>query len=138
MKYPVKIEKEIASDHYRLTVPDLPGCKEKAKSIDEGLTKIKQAITSHLTILAEYGETIPNGKPVDKYAASPAPAGQSNNLIWAIVEIDITPYLGKSHKINVTLPELLIKKIDHQVAQSPAYKTRSGFIATACLSELQK
>ncbi|WDE07975.1 type II toxin-antitoxin system HicB family antitoxin [Thalassomonas viridans] len=135
MKYPVKLEKELTADHYLVTVPDLPGCQEKAKTIDEGLTRIDQAIVSHLSILAEYGEAIPNGKPIDHYVNQLIP---TNGIVWAIIEIDISPYLGKSHKINVTLPELLIKKIDHQVAQSPAYKTRSGFIATACLSELQK
>ena len=57
---------------------------------------------------------------------------------WAIVDIDITAYLGKSHKINVTLPELLITQIDERVSKSSAYKTRSGFIASACLVELGK
>ncbi|WDE14245.1 type II toxin-antitoxin system HicB family antitoxin [Thalassomonas haliotis] len=138
MKYPVKLEKEITADHYQITVPDLPGCQAKAKTIDEGLTKIEQAIASHMSILAEYGEAIPTPHPVDYYVNQTGQSGQNSSTIWAITKIDISPYLGKSHKINVTLPELLIKKIDHQVAQSPAYKTRSGFIASACLSELQK
>ena len=138
MKYPVKLEKELTADHYQITVPDLPGCQAKARTIDEGLTKIDQAVASHMSILAEYGEAIPNARSVDYYVNQAGQFAQSNHAIWAIIEIDISPYLGKSHKINVTLPELLIKKIDHQVAQSPAYKTRSGFIATACLSELQK
>ncbi len=49
-------------------------------------------------------------------------------LFGAIVDIDITAYLGKSHKINVTLPELLIKQIDERVSKSSAYKTRSGLL----------
>jgi len=57
---------------------------------------------------------------------------------WAIIDIDITAYLGKSHKINVTLPELLIKQVDERVSKSAAYKTRSGFIASACLIQLAK
>ncbi|WDE01577.1 type II toxin-antitoxin system HicB family antitoxin [Thalassomonas actiniarum] len=138
MKYPVKLEKELTADHYQITVPDLPGCLAKARTIDEGLTKIDQAIASHMSILAEYGEAIPTPRSIDYYVNQAGQLAQSNGAVWAIIEIDISPYLGKSHKINVTLPELLIKKIDHQVAQSPAYKTRSGFIATACLSELQK
>ena len=132
MKYPVMLEKTSSDNLYQITVPDLPGCQEKASSIDSAINKISQVIASHLTILAEYGEAIPNGKPVDYYV------GDHDNVIWAIVDIDISPYLGKSHKINVTLPELLIKKIDDRVAQSAAYKTRSGFIASACLGELQK
>jgi hypothetical protein len=63
---------------------------------------------------------------------------QHENVIWAILDIDIIPYLGKSQKINVTLPELLIKKIDARVNKSADHKTRSGFIASVCLNELSK
>jgi len=55
-----------------------------------------------------------------------------------VIDIDILPYMGKSHKINVTLPELLIKQIDDRVSKSEKYKTRSGFIAIACSILLQK
>ena len=132
MKYPVALAQKTSEPFYLITVPDLPGCQEKANSIDEALTRINLAIASHLSILAEYGEQIPNASSIEHHKIN------FLDVIWAIVEIDISPYLGKSHKINVTLPELLIKRIDDSVSQSPAYKTRSGFIASACLNELQK
>lgn len=46
-----------------------------------------------------------------------------------MVDIDLTPHLAKSHKINVTLPDLLIKQIDDFVASHPGDKTRSGFLS---------
>jgi len=125
---------------YQVLVPDLPGCSVKVDSIDLGLEKITKSIKSHLAILAEYGEPIPTGLNIEKHRltyASDNPHTYSN-AFWAIVDIDITAYLGKSHKINVTLPELLIKQIDDRVSKSSAYKTRSGFIANACLAELEK
>ena len=124
--------KDIGANEYQITVPDLPGCQEKSSNLDAGLEKIKQTIASHLSILAEYGEQIPHATCIEYH--------QQNYTggIWAIVDIDISPYLGKSHKINVTLPELLIKQIDDRVSNSPDYKTRSGFIALACISELVK
>ena len=82
----------------------------------------------------EYGEQIPPAKSIEEHlrlANQPA-------AIWAVLEFDIIPYMGKSHKINVTLPELLIKKIDDRVAKSTQYSTRSGFIASACIAELAK
>jgi predicted RNase H-like HicB family nuclease len=128
MKYPVLISKENTMTNYTLTVVDLPGCNVESESVDEGLNKLRKVIDDHLEILAEYGEAIPNAKSIDHHMQ------QNENVIWAIIEIDIVPYLGKSQKINVTLPELLIKKIDDRVSKSPDHKTRSGFIASVCLT----
>ena len=130
MLYPLNIIPKQINNIFEITVPDLPGCKFKTENIDLGVIEIKKIICDHLSMLAEYGETIPKAKGI-MYWQNKNPIG-----IWALVEIDITPYLGKSHKINVTLPELLIKQIDDKVSKSEEYKTRSGFIAKACLSEL--
>jgi predicted RNase H-like HicB family nuclease len=134
VKYPVAIKQQIGENKVTITVPDLPGCQEVAESIDVALVRINEAIASHLTILAEYGESIPSGQSIDTHIQQ----SHDRSIIWAIIDLDITPYLGRSHKINVTLPELLIKQIDEQVSKRPSYKTRSGFIAKACLSELAK
>lgn len=130
MKYPIYFKKEQAG--YLVEVPDMQGCELTCNSIDEGFDKIKIAIENHLKILAEYGEKIPEATSVSDYQS------HYPEVIWALIEIDITPYLGKSHKINVTLPELLIRQIDDRVNKSETYKTRSGFIASACLNELAK
>jgi predicted RNase H-like HicB family nuclease len=132
MKYPVLLQQMPGSSDYKITVPDLLGCQEKAETIDNALSKINLTIASHLSILAEYGEHIPHGSLIESHKS------RYPNAIWAIVDIDITPYLGKSHKINVTMPELLLKQMDDKVSKTSAYKTRSGFIAAACLNELSK
>lgn len=132
MKYPIALKKIIGTEHYKVSVPDLPGCECNDENIDTALNKINDAIAAHLSILAEYGEAIPHAKNIEDHIAN------YSAVIWCIIDIDITPYLGKSHKINVTLPELLIKKIDDRVSKSSEYKTRSGFIASACLNELEQ
>jgi len=126
--------------NYQVSVPDLPGCAITEKTIDLGMEEITKSIKSHLAILAEYGEKVPNAKGLESHRQNyilenPHTFSQA---FWAIVSIDITPYLGKSHKINVTLPELLIAQIDDKVSKSSEYKTRSGFIASACITELEK
>lgn len=140
MKYAIVFNSEQISGGYYVSVPDLPGCSINVESIDLGLEKISQSIKSHLAILAEYGEKIPPALSVEKHRQEYAAENPHTHsqAFWAIVDIDITAYLGKSHKINVTLPELLIKQIDERVSKSSAYKTRSGFIASACLVELEK
>ena len=140
MKYAVVFTQSEKTSDYQVYVPDLPGCAISEKTIDLGIEEITKAIKSHLTILAEYGEKIPNSKGLDSHRKNyilenPHTFSQA---FWAIVSIDITPYLGKSHKINVTLPELLIAQIDEKVSKSSDYKTRSGFIASACFAELEK
>ncbi|MGJ8692372.1 MAG: type II toxin-antitoxin system HicB family antitoxin [Thalassotalea sp.] len=130
MNYPIFFREQDAG--YQIEIPDLNGCNLECISIDEGYRLVKPVIADHLAILAEYGEKIPQAKSISFYQK------QYPQVIWAVVNIDITPYLGKSHKINVTLPELLIKQIDDRVNKSELYKTRSGFIASACLNELAK
>lgn len=136
MQYPISFIHDEFDNEFTVTAPDLPGCSINSNSIENGFYEIKLAIEDHLTILAEYGEKIPNAQKIEVHQKSFA--NNANNIIWAIIDIDITPYLGKSHKINVTLPELLIKQIDDRVSKSDSHKTRSGFIATACLTLLQK
>lgn len=140
MKYAIVFMKGEKNTDYQVSVPDLPGCAITAQTIDLGMEQVTKAIQSHLTILAEYGEKIPNAKGLESHRKdyileNPHTFSQA---FWAIVNIDITPYLGKSHKINVTLPELLIAQIDDKVSKSSDYKTRSGFIASACFAELEK
>jgi predicted RNase H-like HicB family nuclease len=134
MKYPVLAMKNNLENNYTFSVVDLPGCQVKAPTIDEGLAKLDEAMAAHLSILVEYGEQIPAAKSIEEHIQ----LSNQPTAIWAVLEFDIIPYMGKSHKINVTLPELLIKKIDDRVAKSTQYSTRSGFIATACITELAK
>lgn len=140
MKYAVVFVSDEKVAGYQVSVPDLPGCAVKAKTVDSGLEEMTKSIQSHLSILAEYGERVPNALSLESHrknymVENPHTFSQA---FWAIINIDITPYLGKSHKINVTLPELLIAQIDDKVSKSSDYKTRSGFIASACFAELAK
>jgi len=140
MKYAIMFFYDDKNVNYQVSVPDLPGCSVTEKTIDLGMEAITKSIKSHLAILAEYGEKVPSAKGLESHRKNymlenPYTFSQA---FWAIVSIDITPYLGKSHKINVTLPELLIAQIDDKVSKSAEYKTRSGFIASACFAELEK
>jgi predicted RNase H-like HicB family nuclease len=134
MLYPVSVHKPLHEEMFTVAVVDIPGCQVKAKSIDLALVQIEEVMAEHLSLLAEYGEAIPQAKPIEQHMKLTS----DPTIVWAVINFDITPYLGKSHKINVTLPELLIKKIDDCVARKPEYKTRSGFIATACIAELAR
>lgn len=133
MRFPIVLIFNPESNDYKVTVPDMPGCTCRATSMDAALNEIIGVIEAHLSLLAEYSEQIPTASCFEDYVSKMEYRGG----VWAIVDIDITPYLGKSHKINVTLPELLIKKIDDCVTTHPDFTTRSGFLAAAAIKELK-
>ena len=59
-------------------------------------------------------------------------------MIWAVVDVDVSRYLGKAEKINVTLPQRLIHQIDSRVAQDRRFKSRSAFLAAGAEALLKR
>ena len=125
MKYAVVVHHDKGSA-YGVTVPDLPGCFSAGDSFDEALDKVVEAIEFHLEGLADEGMDIPQAEPIGAHLDNPDYASGT----WGFVDIDLTPYLGKTEKINVTLPSAVIRKIDAK------HKNRSRFLAEAALKAL--
>lgn len=125
MRYLIAIEIGDKEHAYGVVVPDLPGCFSAGETFDDALANAREAIDDHLEVLVEYGDANPTATEIEKHIANPDYAG----WVWATVEVDISPYLGKSHKINVTLPDLLIQRIDRTVGEKNGYKSRSGFLS---------
>ncbi|MDR8449432.1 type II toxin-antitoxin system HicB family antitoxin, partial [Acinetobacter baumannii] len=94
-------------------VPDIPGCFSAGDTLEEAIENVKEAISGHLEILAEDGEEIPLASELVKFVDDPEYKG----MIWAVTEVDVSRYLGKPEKINVTLPSRLIRKIDENVGK---------------------
>lgn len=84
--------KDTDSD-YSVTVPDVPGCFSAGSSFSEALDNIREALVAD-------EEGLPQAHEVDAYLDNPDFAGG----IWAIVDFDPTPYLGKSVRFNASLP----------------------------------
>ena len=132
MKYPVVLHTD-DNESYGVTVPDVPGCFSAGSSFDEALDMVDEAIFLHLELLLEEGEDIPKASSISELKDNPDYA----DGVWAVVDVDITPLLGKSEKINVTLPHLLITKIDKAVSSNPKYRSRSGFLAEVSKKALE-
>lgn len=134
MLYPIVIEPGSEDHAFGVVVPDIPGCFAAGDSFEEAVINAREAIEGHLEILCEDNLEIPQATQVQSHIGNTDYAG----WVWALVEVDITPFLGKSQKVNVTLPDVLIKRIDDTVARQPNYKSRSGFLAQAALHELSR
>ncbi len=50
---------EWAGSNYSAYVPDLPGCVSTGKTLDDARRNIREAIQGHLSVMREFGETIP-------------------------------------------------------------------------------
>lgn len=132
MFYPVAIEPPEADNQvFGVTVPDIPGCFSAGDTLDEAIASAREAIELHLEGLEEEGMQIPVASTVEHCTKQPEFTGR----VWAVIDIDITRYLGKAEKINVTLPGNLIRRIDDYVKDAPG-ESRSGFLARAALERL--
>ncbi|MEC7120381.1 MAG: type II toxin-antitoxin system HicB family antitoxin [Pseudomonadota bacterium] len=134
MLYPIAIEQGTEDQAFGVIVPDIAGCFSAGDTLEEALENVKEAIAGHLEILAEDGEPIPFAGKVSDHVHNPDYQG----MIWAVVDVDVSRYLGKAEKINVTLPSRLIHLIDDQVARDGRFKSRSGFLAASAEAMLQR
>lgn len=131
MKFPVVVHKDSGSD-YSVTVPDVPGCFSAGGSFSQALGNVREALALHLEGVVADQEELPQAQEVDAHLDNPNFSGG----VWAIVDFDLTPYLGKSVRFNASLPEQLLHRIDERVQKDHRYASRSGFLATAALREL--
>lgn len=125
MLYPIAVEKGSDTEAYGVIVPDIQGCFSAGDTFEEALENVREAIAGHLEILAEDGEEIPLASDIGNFLND----ADYHGFIWAMVDIDISRYLGKSEKVNVTLPSRLIHLIDDKVGKGHFYKSRSAFLA---------
>lgn len=134
MLYPIAIEKGDDQTAYGVSVPDVPECFSAGDTFEEAVINAKEALELHFEALAEQGQLPPLASSIDHFMTRPDYEG----WVWALVEIDLEPFLGKASKINVTLPNLLTRKIDELVKCNPAYKSRSHFLQVAASHEFEK
>ncbi|WP_423226392.1 type II toxin-antitoxin system HicB family antitoxin [Candidatus Amarolinea aalborgensis] len=126
MRYSVVVHKDRESD-YGVTVPDLPGCFSAGETLDEALHEVVEAIECHLEGLLLDSEPIPTPRPIEHHQNNPDYAGG----VWAFITIDLAKLSGRTHRINVTLPERILTLMDRYAVEHG--ETRSGLIAEAAL-----
>jgi predicted RNase H-like HicB family nuclease len=131
MKFVIAIEPGNAKHAFGVAVPDLPGCFSAGDSLDEAVDNAREAIDFYCESLIEDGGSVPSARPLAELQADPDYAG----WIWAVVEVPVERYFGPAEKINITLPRLLLAKIDEYARAHGA--TRSGFLAEAARAAMR-
>ncbi|MCB1764659.1 MAG: type II toxin-antitoxin system HicB family antitoxin [Candidatus Competibacteraceae bacterium] len=131
MKFIIAIEPGDDTHAFGVVVPDLPGCFSAGDTLDEAVDQAREAIDFHCQALIEDGGTIPTAHNLTEHQADPEFAG----WIWAVVEVPVERYFGPAEKINITLPRLLLARIDDHVRARG--ETRSGFLAEAARAAMR-
>jgi len=125
MKFIIAIEPGTQTSACGVAVPDLPGCFSAGDTLDEAMDKARQAIDQHVEIMIEDGAPIPRARSLAVLQADAAYAG----WVWAVVDVPVEKYLGPAEKINITVPRLVLARID-EYAKSQGM-SRSGFLVEA-------
>lgn len=119
--YPVAIELGDEKTAYGVCFPDLDGCFTAGDTYDEALINAPDAIDMYLEDLADNGNTPPTPTKIEAHINDPEYVG----FLWSIVEIDVSPYMGGT------------VKIDGFVQFGDEYKDRSHFLQVAVLKEIE-
>jgi predicted RNase H-like HicB family nuclease len=125
MKFIIAIEPGAETTAFGVVVPDLPGCFSAGDTLDKAVDNAREAIDVWCETVIEDGGDVPVAKTLAEHQADPDFVG----WVWAVVEVPVERYFGPAEKLNITLPRLLLAKID-EYARSHG-ETRSGFLAEA-------
>lgn len=131
MQYPICIKHGDDEALFGILIPDIP-CEAKGKTFKQAHLAAVKAAHAQLEKLTELDQPLPVPSSIESFKNSP----DYSDMGWGFIDIDVTLYLGKTEKINATLPSSLISKIDAFV-KTHNVKSRSSFLANAAYDKLQ-
>jgi predicted RNase H-like HicB family nuclease len=128
MLYPIYVHKD-ADSAYGAIFPDFPGCFAGADELQELPAAAQEAVEAHF-----YGEA----EPVPCPSAPEVWKGdrQFQGGYWMLVDIDLSRVNNKAVRLNISLPQSLVSRID--VMARARRLSRSAFLALAAEREMQE
>lgn len=120
------IHKDVDSD-FGVSFPDFPGVVTAGTDLDDARRMAEEALALHAEGMIEDGEAIPEPSSLEAIMSDPA------NREAVAVLIPLKSVAKKAVRLNITLPEDVLREID---AYAEAHGlTRSGFLAQAALRQ---
>jgi len=132
VRYPIAIEVGDKKHAYGVVVPDLPGCVSAGDTLEEALSNAQEAILLHLEGLLDDQQAIPVPSPL----AGLQRKRDFKGWTWAVVDVDLSELGDKAARINITLPQRILRAVDAHAKRSG--ETRSGFLARAAIDAMRK
>ena len=127
MLYPIYVHKEDSSA-YGATFPDIPGCFAGADDIQALPRAAQEAVEAHF---GADEDPIPSASMPDAWASHP---DYQDGGLWMLVDIDLSRVRSRAVRLNISLPESLVQRIDAAARQRR--QSRSAFLATAAEHEM--
>jgi predicted RNase H-like HicB family nuclease len=124
--YPAIVE--FASEGFGVYFPDLPGCTSAGATMQEAARNAEDALQTHIDLAAEHHETIPRPSEIDAITVDADIREAARILVRAELP-------GRAVRVNITLPEELLKAIDQYAART-GY-SRSGLLAQAAREHMR-
>lgn len=121
--YIAVVHKDPKSD-FGVSFPDFPGCITAGTSIDEAKDMADDALSLHVKGLLEDGEDIPSPSKLEDIMENPE---YSDSV--AILVVSISEAKARSVRVNITVPEDMLRKIDNIAKQRGM--SRSSFLVNA-------
>jgi predicted RNase H-like HicB family nuclease len=121
--YIAVVHKDPKSD-FGVSFPDFPGCVTAGSSIDEAKDMANDALSLHVKGLLEDGEDIPSPSKLEDIMENPE---YSDSV--AILVVSVSEAKPRSVRVNITVPEDMLRKIDNIAKQRGM--SRSSFLVNA-------
>ncbi|MBF0284867.1 MAG: type II toxin-antitoxin system HicB family antitoxin [Magnetococcales bacterium] len=128
MLYPVYVHPGDKDHAHGVTVPDFPGCFSAADDWAEIPPMVQEAAELYFD---DEAMEIPPPTPLEELTRREAFQGG----VWMMVDIDTARIRPKAQRLNISLPEPLVRRIDDYARTHRM--TRSGFLAQAAENALR-
>ncbi|RYF06333.1 MAG: ribbon-helix-helix protein, CopG family [Comamonadaceae bacterium] len=126
MLYPIYVHKD-AGSAYGATFPDFPGCFAAADDLQDLPRAAQEAAEAHF---GGDDDPIPAPTSPEAWASHADYAGG----FWMLVDVDLSKVRAKAIRLNISLNESLVQRID--AAARARGQSRSAFLATAAEREM--
>jgi predicted RNase H-like HicB family nuclease len=123
------IHKDAESD-YGVSFPDFPGVVTAGATLDEARHMAEEALALHVEGMVEDGDAIPEPSSLESVMANP------DNRDGVAILVTLKSQTAKAVRINITLPEDVLERIDRFAADHGL--SRSGFLARAASHEIER
>ena len=117
-----------------IVFPQFPGCVSQGDTVLDAIKNGKEALALHIEAMVSDGRALPD----EAGANDPDPGWlieipKKDPVIHPFLEMEVP---GRSTRINITMDEALVERLDRAVRTEGT--TRSGYLAQAVREKLQR
>ena len=113
------IRKDTDSD-FGVDFPDFPGCISAGTTLDEARRMAQEALELHVGGMIEDGEALPVGSSLETIMADP------ENADAVAFVVTVPEAADRTVRVNITLPERLLRRIDERAKNLSAFLARAA------------